>query len=110
MARPPDDTNLWLAQVLWELGGIQFGDFTVGRSTRHSPVYVNPRRLISRPQVLQHVAKLIQNEVQTGQALRRPRISQFDVVAGVPFGGLHLATAYSLLSEDPMIYVRQTSQ
>ena len=36
--------------------------------------------------------------------MREPRFQAFDLVAGVPYGGLHLATAYSLASDVPMIY------
>src|SRR3712207_6680677 len=37
--------------------------------------------------------------------LRNPGISPFSLVAGVPFGGLHLATAFSLASKVPLIYL-----
>jgi orotate phosphoribosyltransferase/uridine monophosphate synthetase len=37
--------------------------------------------------------------------MRHPQIAPFDLVAGVPFGGLHLATAYSLTAKVPMIYL-----
>jgi orotate phosphoribosyltransferase/uridine monophosphate synthetase len=102
----PQETNLWLAQALYDLGGLTFGDFTIGRSTVNSPVYVNPRLLISNPEVLRRVAQLIDREVQAGMSRRRDPIEPFDLVAGVPLGGLHLATAYALLTNTPMIYVR----
>jgi orotate phosphoribosyltransferase len=98
--------NLWLARALFDLGGVQFGSFTLGRSTVNSPVYINPRVLVSQPRYLKAVAELIRQETNFGQARRRPRIAPFDLVAGVPFGGLHLATAFSLLTDTPMIYVR----
>ena len=44
--------NLWLAQALWDVGAVKFGDFTIGRTTEHSPVYVNLRLLISNPAAL----------------------------------------------------------
>lgn len=104
-----DETSLWLARALFDVGGITFGEFTLGRTTVNSPVYVNPRLLISEPAVLRRVARLVENEVKAGQARRRPRISPFSLVAGVPFGGLHLATAFSLATDVPMIYVRQAA-
>lgn len=104
-----NETNLWLAQALFELGGLHFGDFTIGRSTRNSPVYVNPRVLISNPEVLRRVARLIDREVQAGMSRKRDPIEPFDLVAGVPFGGLHLSTAYALSTNTPMIYARQPS-
>lgn len=101
-----DDTTLWLAKALFDLGAISFGDFTLGRTAVHSPVYVNPRRILSEPALLQRVAGVIDAEIKAAQGRRRPRLSPFSLVAGVPFGGLHLALAYSLLSGVPMCYVR----
>ncbi len=101
-----DETSLWLARALFDVGGIKFGDFTLGRTAVNSPVYVNPRLLIGEPAVLRRVAKLIENEIKAGQARRRPRVSPFSLVAGVPFGGLHLATAFSLATDVPMTYIR----
>jgi orotate phosphoribosyltransferase len=100
------ETNLWLAQALFDLGGVTIGDFTIGRTTVNSPVYVNPRVLISNPEVLRRVARLIDREVQAGMSRKRDPIPPFDLIAGVPLGGLHLATAYALSTNTPMIYVR----
>jgi orotate phosphoribosyltransferase len=97
--------NLWLADELWKLGAIQFGDFTLGKSTVNSPVYVNLRLLISNPQALQRAAEVMLDEVRTLQSMRQARLADYDLIAGVPFGGLHLATAYSLLSGKSMIYL-----
>jgi orotate phosphoribosyltransferase/uridine monophosphate synthetase len=97
--------NLWLADELWKLGAIQFGDFTIGHNTINSPVYINLRLLISNPQALQRAAEVMWHEVCALQSMRQPRIQDYDLVAGVPFGGLHLATAFSLRSSTPMIYL-----
>lgn len=101
-----DETNLWLARALFDLGGISFGNFTLGQTAVNSPIYVNPRVLIGQPETLRRVARLIENEVRAGQARRRKSIAPFSLVAGVPFGGLHLATAFSLHSDVPLIYAR----
>jgi orotate phosphoribosyltransferase len=95
--------NLWLAKELWDLGAVQFGDFNIGR-TRHSPVYLNPRLLVSSPMALGRVARVIKEEMETMLSMRNPTVSPFSLVAGVPFGGLHLATAFSLASKVPMVY------
>ncbi|MCX6021471.1 MAG: phosphoribosyltransferase family protein [Chloroflexi bacterium] len=99
-----DIGNLWLARVLWEMGAVQFGDFTVGRSTVHSPVYVNVRLLVSDPTALLRASRVLEDETKFELMRRRPRVSPFDLIAGVPFGGLHLATAFSLSTKIPMIY------
>ena len=97
--------NLWLARTLWDLGAIQFGDFTLGRTTLHSPIYVNVRLLISKPRALRRATRLMHEEVRTLQRMLHPRGAPFDRVAGIPFGGLHLATVFSLIANVPMIYV-----
>lgn len=98
--------NLWLARALYDLGAIQFGDFTVGRSTVHSPVYVNLRVLLGQPRLLRYAARLVQQETSYGQLMRHRKLDPFDLVAGVPYGGLHLATAFSLATDVPLIYPR----
>jgi orotate phosphoribosyltransferase/uridine monophosphate synthetase len=98
--------NLWLAQILFDLGGVQFGNFTVSESAVSSPVFINPKVLISNPTALRVASKLMQQEINLAQSLRRVRVHPFTVVAGVPVGGLLLATAYSLETNIPLIYVR----
>jgi orotate phosphoribosyltransferase/uridine monophosphate synthetase len=98
--------NLWLAQILFDLGGVQFGNFTVSESAVSSPVFVNPKVLISHPTALRVASKLMQQEINLAQSLRRSRVQPFNVVAGVPVGGLLLATAYTLETSTPMIYAR----
>jgi orotate phosphoribosyltransferase len=98
--------NLWLADTLWKLGAVQFGDFTLGRTAVHSPVYVDLGLLISKPAALQRAARVIRDEVRTLQRKLNPQVKPFQLVAGVPFGGLHLATAYSLTAKVPLIYIR----
>ena len=102
---PGRGTNLWLAETLWELGAVQFGKFTLGRTTVDSPVYVNLRLLIGHPTALWRAAHIIWDELQALQRMRNPQVEPFDVVAGVPFGGLHIATSFSLTAKIPLIYL-----
>lgn len=106
MAKEQSLDNLWLAQTLFDLKGVHFGNFTVSESTVSSPVFVNPKVLISNPTALRVASKLMQQEIDLAQSLRRPRVHPFAVVAGVPVGGLLLACAYSLETNIPMIYAR----
>lgn len=98
-------SNLWLADTLWKLGAVQFGSFTLGRTTVNSPVYVNLRLLIGHPTALWRAANIIWGEIQTLQTMLSPQVQPFDLVASVPFGGLHIATAFSLTSKVPMVYI-----
>jgi orotate phosphoribosyltransferase/uridine monophosphate synthetase len=103
------DTNLDLAQVLFDLGGVQFGSFDLTGAAGTSPLYINPRVLISEPAMLRRIARLIHAEIRADRSRRRPRISTFAAVAGVPMGGLHVATAYALESDTPLIYLRPST-
>ena len=96
MAKEQSLDNLWLAQMLFDLGAVQFGNFTVSESAVSSPIFVNPKVLVSNPTALNVAAKLMQQEINLAQSLRRARVHSFNVVAGVPVGGLILSTAYSL--------------
>ncbi|MGZ3716082.1 MAG: orotate phosphoribosyltransferase [Ktedonobacterales bacterium] len=102
--------NLWLARAMYELGAVSFGDFTLGGSTINSPVFINPKVVISNPTALRVAAKLMYQEITLAQSLRRSRVQPYDVVAGIPVGGLLLATAYSLESGMPLIYPREKPQ
>lgn len=106
MAKEQSLDNLWLAQILFDLGGVQFGNFTVSESAVSSPVFINPKVLISNPTALRVASKLMQQEIDLAQTRRRPRVHPFSIIAGVPVGGLLLASAYSLETNIPLIYAR----
>ncbi|MBI2724236.1 MAG: phosphoribosyltransferase, partial [Chloroflexi bacterium] len=50
-------------------------------------------------------AQILLHELQTLQAMRNPQVDAFDLVCGVPFGGLVIAQAFSLGSKVPLIYL-----
>ena len=98
-------SNLWLAETLWKLGAVQFGSFTLGRTTVNSPVYVNLRLMIGHPTALWRAADIIWDELQALQSMLHPQVQPFDLIAGVPFGGLHIGTAFSLTAKVPLVYL-----
>ena len=102
-AHDPDPGNLWLARSLWDSGAVQFGTFDLG-ATLASPIYINARRLIGNPHTLRRIGELLADETRTLSGMLHPHLSPFELVAGVPLGGLHLATAFSLTADVPLIY------
>ncbi len=98
--------RFWLADALWQLGGVQFGDFSLGRTVRHSPVYVNPKLIIARPNTLIRIGVLIEDELKMAMARRNKPVAGFELLAGVPIGGLHISTALSLQMRVPLLYAR----
>lgn len=101
------DSNLDLAQALFDLGGVEFGSFQLPGTAGESPIYINPRVLVSDPRMLHRIARLINAEIRADQARVRPHITSFAAVAGVPMGGLHIATAYALQSGTPLVFLHQ---
>jgi orotate phosphoribosyltransferase len=82
---------------LYEIGCIKFGEFKL-KSGIMSPVYVDFRVLVTYPEVLKMI----------GEALaQRAKSLHFDRIAGLPYAGLPIATAMSIVGNYPMIYPRK---
>ncbi len=86
-----------LANELLEAGCIKFGEFTL-KSGLKSPIYIDLRRIISYPGLLEKI----------GQAyLPILKDLQFTRLAGLPYAAIPIATAVSLQGNYPMIYPRK---
>ena len=101
------ESNLDLAQMLFDLGGVQFGAFELPGTAGNSPIYVNPRVLISEPRLLRRIGRLINTAIASDRTRVRPHLASFAAVAGVPMGGLHIATAYALESDTPLVFMHR---
>src|SRR5262245_5967501 len=89
-----------LVRRLFEIGAIRFGEFTL-KSGMKSPFYIDLRVVISFPDVLEHIGRLMATEVIRCGA---------DRIAGIPYAGLPLAVATSLVARLPMIYPRRAEK
>lgn len=89
-----------LADELLEAGCIKFGDFTL-KSGLHSPIYIDLRRIISYPSLLQKIG---------GAYLPLLKDLQFDRLAGLPYAAIPIATAICLQGNLPMIYPRKEAK
>jgi uridine monophosphate synthetase len=86
-----------LIASLYKIGTIQFGEFTL-KSGQTSPIYINLRKIISYPEILRTVAEAM------WEATRECR---FDLVCGVPYTALPIATCLSLDHNIPMVMRRK---
>lgn len=86
-----------IALALYEIGAVKFGEFTL-KSGLQSPIYIDLRLLISYPKVLKMISKAM---IELAKDL------EFDVIAGIPYTALPIATAISVDQDWPMVYARK---
>lgn len=86
-----------LADELLEAGCIKFGEFTL-KSGLNSPIYIDLRRIISYPGLLQKIGEAY---------LPLLKNLQFSRLAGLPYAAIPIATAICLQGNHPMIYPRK---
>lgn len=86
-----------LAKTLFDTGAVRFGQFTL-HSGRVSPIYLDLRVLVSYPEALQEVAAAYAQKLTA---------LTYDRLAAVPYAGLPIGVAISLLTGQPLIYPRK---
>jgi uridine monophosphate synthetase len=82
---------------LISVGAVKFGEFTL-KSGIISPIYIDLRIIVSFPDLLRNIAGVL---VESTKEL------DYQIIAGVPYTGIPIATAVSLLNNMPMIYNRK---
>ena len=95
-----------LIELLWRIGAFQFGEFSEGNTSKSSPIFINTKQIISSPNTLRTAGELVAAELEILQTRRRQNLSDYHFLAGIPLGGLHLATALSLQIGKPLLYIR----
>ncbi len=98
------DFDKSLADDLYDIGGVQFGQFTL-KSGLVSPIYIDLRLLVSHPPVLRRVAQAMATFIRE-QPQDAPLI-EFDRLAAIPYAGLPIGVAVALETGFPLIYPRK---
>ena len=94
------NTERELSELLYRIGAIRFGEFTL-KDGRVSPFYLDLRILVSHPDALARVARAM---TQRADGLT------YDRLAGIPYAGLPLALAMSLIGGRPVVYARKEAK
>ena len=89
-----------LSEILHRIGAVRFGEFTL-KDGRQSPIYLDLRGLVSHPAALARVGRAM---VQRAASL------SYDRIAGIPYAGVPIAVAMSLIAERPMVYARKEAK
>lgn len=86
-----------LAVKLFHLGAVRFGSFTL-KSGLISPIYIDLRLTISKPELLSRIAHDLYEKVRT---------ASFDLLCGVPYTALPFAAVMSVQHTISLILQRK---
>ena len=82
---------------LYVIEAIKFGSFTLKNGTQ-SPIYIDLRLLISYPALMKKMSSALATFISS---------LYFDLICGVPYAALPIATALALEGDFPMILCRK---
>ncbi|XP_044522665.1 uridine 5'-monophosphate synthase [Gracilinanus agilis] len=91
-----------LVTALYEAQAFKFGNFLL-KSGLSSPIYVDLRGIVSRPQLLTQVANILFETAQNAGL-------SFNTVCGVPYTALPLATVICSTNQIPMLIRRKETK
>jgi len=89
-----------IVKKLYEIESVKLGSFTL-KSGATSPIYIDMRQIISYPRLLSAIANLMWEKVKHLKT---------DLLCGVPYTALPIATCLSLQHDKPMVMVRKEAK
>ena len=87
---------------LAEIDAIKFGEFTL-KSGMKSPIYLDLRVVVSYPEVMKMIVEVFKDKINEVGL-------KYDLIAGIPYTALPIASVLSVELNTPMIYARKESK
>ncbi|MCK5686074.1 orotate phosphoribosyltransferase [bacterium] len=86
-----------LVMSLKKIDSVKFGSFTL-KSGIQSPFYIDLRNIVSYPDVLESIVDSIIDKI---------KVLEFDVITGIPYTALPIASIIASKLKIPLIYIRK---